>query len=59
MEEAEYCDRMLIMARGAELALGTPEEIRALARTNERPDPTIEDAFVALAERADGGERAA
>jgi ABC-2 type transport system ATP-binding protein len=51
MEEAEYCDRMLIMARGAELAMGTPAEIRALARTPERPDPTIEDAFVVLARR--------
>jgi ABC-2 type transport system ATP-binding protein len=51
MEEAEYCDRMLIMARGAELAMGTPAEIRALARTQERPDPTIEDAFVVLAQR--------
>jgi ABC-2 type transport system ATP-binding protein len=49
MEEAEYCDRMLIMARGAKLALGTPAEIRALARSDENPDPTIEDAFVALA----------
>jgi ABC-2 type transport system ATP-binding protein len=49
MEEAEYCDRMLIMARGAKLALGTPDEVRALARSDENPDPTIEDAFVALA----------
>jgi ABC-2 type transport system ATP-binding protein len=51
MEEAEYCDRMLIMARGAELALGTPAEIRALARSAERPDPTIEDAFILLSEQ--------
>jgi len=39
------------MARGAELALGTPAEIRALAQSAETPDPTIEDAFIALAER--------
>jgi ABC-2 type transport system ATP-binding protein len=51
MEEAEYCDRMLIMARGRELAMGTPAEIRALVRSAELPDPTIEDAFVVLAER--------
>jgi ABC-2 type transport system ATP-binding protein len=49
MEEAEYCDRMLIMSRGDTLAMGTPAEIRALARTEENQDPTIEDAFVALA----------
>jgi ABC-2 type transport system ATP-binding protein len=50
MEEAEYCDRMLIMSQGDTLAIGTPAEIRALARTQENRDPTIEDAFVALAE---------
>ena len=52
MEEAEYCDRMLIMSQGRELAAGTPDEIRALARTAVHPDPTIEDAFIALAEGA-------
>ena len=51
MEEAEYCDRMLIMAAGAELALGTPAEIRALVRSADCPDPSIEDAFVALSQR--------
>jgi len=50
MEEAEYCDRMLIMSQGRELATGTPDEIRALARTAIHRDPTIEDAFIALAE---------
>ena len=51
MEDAEYCDRLLIMSRGAELAHGTPAEIRALARTDDRPEPTVEDAFIALAEK--------
>ncbi|MFO7964766.1 MAG: ATP-binding cassette domain-containing protein [Desulfobacterales bacterium] len=55
MEESEYCDRMLIMSAGEMLALGTPEEIRSLARTDERPEPTIEDAFIALAEGAASG----
>ena len=50
MEEAEYCDRMLIMSQGDNLAMGKPAEIRALARTQDNQDPTIEDAFVALAE---------
>jgi ABC-2 type transport system ATP-binding protein len=50
MEESEYCDRMLIMSRGEKLALGTPEQIRGLARTADNPEPSIEDAFVALAE---------
>ncbi|MCA8941650.1 MAG: ABC transporter ATP-binding protein [Planctomycetes bacterium] len=51
LEEAEFCDRMLIMARGSELALGTPDEIRARARSDAMPDPTIEDAFIALAQQ--------
>ncbi len=49
MEEAEYCDRLLIMSQGTELASGTPEEIRSLAMTPDTPDPTIDDAFVILA----------
>ena len=40
MEEAEYCDRLAIMADGRILALGTPEEIKARARTAEHPEPT-------------------
>jgi len=50
MEESEYCDRMLIMSLGESLAMGTPSEIRSLARSKENPEPTIEDAFIALAE---------
>jgi len=50
MEESEYCDRMLIMSQGENLAMGTPSEIRALARSKENPEPTIEDAFIALAQ---------
>jgi len=50
MEEAEYCDRMLIMSRGRELAQGTPADIRALAESADNPEPTVEDAFIALAE---------
>jgi ABC-2 type transport system ATP-binding protein len=49
MEESEYCDRMLIMSQGASLAMGTPDDIRNLVRSPSNPDPTIEDAFVALA----------
>jgi ABC-2 type transport system ATP-binding protein len=41
---------MLIMSQGENLAMGTPSEIRALARSKENPEPTIEDAFIALAQ---------
>lgn len=50
MEEAEYCDRMLIMSRGDTLAMGTPGEIRDLVRSEDNPQPSIDDAFIALAE---------
>ena len=52
MEEVESCDQVLVMSRGLELARGTPDEIRALARSDGNPDPTIEDAFIALSEEA-------
>jgi len=51
MEEAEYCDHLVIMGEGEILAEGTPEETRTRFRTQERPEPTIEDAFIALIEQ--------
>jgi ABC-2 type transport system ATP-binding protein len=51
LEEAEYCDRLAIMAAGEILTLGTPAAIKAQARTAQRPEPTLEDAFIALIER--------
>jgi len=48
MEEAEYCDRLVIMAQGRILAQGTSEEMRARFRSDALPNPTMEDAFVAL-----------
>ena len=51
MEEAEYCDRLAIMAAGEILCEGTPEEIRATAPRRNGHEPTIEDAFIGLIER--------
>jgi ABC-2 type transport system ATP-binding protein len=48
MEEAEYCDRIAIMAAGEILAIGSPSEIKSLAHTPEIPEPTLEDAFISL-----------
>jgi ABC-2 type transport system ATP-binding protein len=50
MEEAEYCDRLAIMADGEILTIGTPEAIKQRQRTTEQPEPTMEDAFIALIE---------
>lgn len=56
MDEANYCDRLVIMAEGEVLAEGTPADLKARFSTPERPDPTMEDAFIALIEgRAEGG----
>jgi ABC-2 type transport system ATP-binding protein len=52
MEEAEYCDRLAIMAQGSVLTAGAPEAIKAAARSAARPDPTMEDAFIAMIEAA-------
>ena len=49
MEEAEYCDRVVILDAGRLLVQGTPAEIRRCART---PNPTMEDAFIAIVEQA-------
>ncbi|WP_283743077.1 ATP-binding cassette domain-containing protein [Sideroxydans sp. CL21] len=48
MEEAEYCDRLAIMAAGEILTMGTPGSIKAQARTAAQPEPTMEDAFIGL-----------
>ena len=42
MEEAEYCDRILIQDRGVMLALGTPEGIRAQAAGISDSMPAIQ-----------------
>jgi ABC-2 type transport system ATP-binding protein len=51
MEEAEYCDRIALINRGEVVALDSPDDLKRAARTAERPDPTLEDAFIALIER--------
>ena len=48
MEEAEYCDRLAIMAAGGILSLGTPAEIKGRVRSLSLPEPTMEDAFISL-----------
>jgi len=50
MDEANYCDRLVIMAEGEVLAAGTPADMKARFRSSTLPDPTMEDAFIALIE---------
>ena len=49
MEEAEYCDRMLIQDAGRVLSLGTPGEVRAQGEAE-----TMEEAFIGIVEKARG-----
>src|SRR5258707_216968 len=52
MEEAEYCDRVTIMDAGRVLAQGTPAQIRERARSDQKREPNMEDAFIAVVEAA-------
>ena len=48
MDEAEYCDRLGIVSQGKLAAVDTPAALRQRVRTEALPEPTLEDAFIAL-----------
>lgn len=55
MEEAEYCDRIVIQDAGKVLAIGTPKEVRSQASAHSaEPDAELgmEAAFIAIVEQA-------
>jgi ABC-2 type transport system ATP-binding protein len=52
MEEAEYCDRIMIQDAGTMLAIGTPEEVRQQAGDAGKPAPSMEEAFIGIVEHA-------
>lgn len=51
MDEANYCDRLVIMAAGKILAEDTPENLRARFCKSDGTKATMEDAFIALIEQ--------
>ncbi|HSH30401.1 MAG TPA: ATP-binding cassette domain-containing protein [Thiohalobacter sp.] len=53
MDEAEYCDRVAMMFRARLIALDTPDALKREAGSEQRPDPTMEDAFIHLVESAE------
>ncbi len=59
MEEAEYCDRLVLMSQGEILAQGTPSEIKEKVRRADRPNPSMEDAFISLIEEHEQASRRA
>lgn len=54
MEEAEYCDRIVIQDAGKVLAIGTPQEVRAQALDGQAGGKRIdmEQAFIGIVEKA-------
>ncbi len=56
MEEAEYCDRLVIMVAGEILAMGTPRKIRERAGSEGKPTESMEDAFIRLVESDEARE---
>jgi len=56
LDEAEYCDRIGLVYRGRVIAEGSPDELKDRARTSQRGEPTLEDAFIELVEDFDRRE---
>jgi ABC-2 type transport system permease protein len=48
MDEAEYCDQIGLIYRGKMIAMGTPDQLKQLAVSEEHPDPTMEETFFDL-----------
>ncbi|MDX1605455.1 MAG: ATP-binding cassette domain-containing protein [Candidatus Competibacterales bacterium] len=48
LEEADYCDRLVIMADGGTLAAGTPAAVKCRALPKADTPPSMEQAFIAL-----------
>ncbi|HEX2975519.1 MAG TPA: ABC transporter ATP-binding protein, partial [Bacteroidales bacterium] len=51
MEEAENCDRISLIYKAQSIAMGTPDELKSMVRTEEIPNPTMEDTFIELVMR--------
>ena len=54
MEEAEYCDRMMIQDHGKLLTIGTPQEIR---KNFGGENSTMNEIFIKIVENSRGGEK--
>jgi len=59
MDEAENCDRLLLINQSEAIAQGTPHELKRIARAGQG-EHTLEEAFIALIEaQRSAGEEAA
>ncbi|MBS0476321.1 MAG: ABC transporter ATP-binding protein [Proteobacteria bacterium] len=57
MDEAENCDRLLLINRSQAIASGTPDDLKRAVLNNQ--DPTLEQAFITLIEAQGRSESAA
>jgi len=48
LHEAEYCDQVALINKGRIIASGAPDALKTAVRAPGVPNPTLEDAFVAL-----------
>ena len=54
MEEADFCDRIMIQDKGKLLILGTPQEIR---KNFGGENSTMNEIFIKIVENSRGGEK--
>ena len=58
MDEAEYCDRLVLIHHGEAIALGTPDDLKQLAQQKDpETPPTMEGAFVTLIQNHQSEDR--
>lgn len=53
MDEAEYCDRIGLIYRSRMIASGPPDGLKAQTKSELMPEPTLEEAFIALLQQWD------
>jgi len=53
MDEAEYCDRIAMIYQGKMIHMDTPDALKAQAKSENTPQPTLEDAFLNMIETYD------
>jgi ABC-2 type transport system ATP-binding protein len=53
MDEAEYCDRIALIYQSKMITMGTPDELKEQAKSEQLPHPTMEDAFIQLIKQYD------
>jgi len=59
MEEAEYCDHLVLMSLGEVLAQGTPSGIKDAVRRPGKLKPSMEDVFISVVEEHEQATRRA